>query len=102
MFEFWEEELSPEREEELLDKAAAAVAKRGMVVPAVAALEMHKPLANVGGHAAVVFAPFLIPFFGFQSVNEYSMLLKSRSGVEKLIQRLESRSTQPQPEKANS
>jgi hypothetical protein len=89
VLEFWNEELGPEREEALLDQAAEAIAKRGMTVPAIIALEMHKPLAHVGGHAAVAISPFIVPFFGFDRVNEYSQLLSSRANVERLICRLE-------------
>lgn len=60
-----------------------------MTVPAIIAFEMHKPLAYVGSHAAVAFSPFLVPFFGFDRVNEYSQLLSSRANVERLICRLE-------------
>lgn len=54
------------------------------------ALELHKPLANLGANALVVFAPFAIPFFGYDGVHDASRLLKSRANVERLIQRLES------------
>src|SRR5579862_6118336 len=89
MFDFWTDELTPEQEEQLLDKAADSIAKRGMIAPAVVALEMHKPLSNVGAHAAVAFSPFLVPFFGFSAVDDYSRLLRKRENIERLIVRLE-------------
>jgi hypothetical protein len=33
MFDYWNEELSPEREEALLDDAARAIFKRGLITP---------------------------------------------------------------------
>jgi dihydrodipicolinate synthase/N-acetylneuraminate lyase len=90
MFDFWTEELTPEEEEKLLDKAAESISKRGLIAPAIMALELHKPLANVGAHAALAVSPFLIPFFGFSPVNDYSRLMRKRENFERLIQKLES------------
>ena len=73
----------------MLDKAAAEIRKRRLETPAIMALELHKPLANVGANALVVLAPFAVPFFGFDGVHDASRLLRKRSNVEKLIQRLE-------------
>lgn len=86
---FWDEELSPEETERLLDKAAEQIRKRRMEAPAILALEMHKPLSGVASHAMVAFAPFAIPFFGYDNIHDMSRLLKDRQNVERLIQRLE-------------
>ena len=89
MFDLWKDELTDEEADALLDKAAAAIHKRKLEVPAVLMLEMHKPLANVGGHAAVAFAPMLVPIFGFDNVNKYSKLFSERSNIEKLLVKIE-------------
>ncbi|RYG26842.1 hypothetical protein EON82_01765 [bacterium] len=86
---FWDEELTPEETDQLLDKAAAEIRKRRMEAPAIIALEMHKPLASIASHAVVAFSPFMIPFFGYDGVHDMSRLLKDRRNVESLIQRLE-------------
>lgn len=86
---FWDEELTEEETEALLDKAAEQIRKRRMEGPAILALEMHKPLSGVASHAMVAFAPFAIPFFGYDGVHNMSRLLKDRQNVERLIQRLE-------------
>jgi hypothetical protein len=39
--------LSEQNAEQLLEKAAQVIVKRGMEVPAILFLEMHKPLANL-------------------------------------------------------
>ena len=93
MKDFWEEELSEDETERLLDKAATEIRKRRLETPAIMALELHKPLANLGANALVVFAPFAVPFFGYDGVHDVSRLLQNRANVERLIQRLES----PQP-----
>ena len=89
MFDLWSSDLTPEEEEKLLQKAAGEIRKRKMVSPAILALEMHKPLANVLAHGAVVFSGFLVPFLGFENVNDYSRLLRTRENVERLIALLE-------------
>ena len=89
MSDFWDQDLSEEETETLLDRTAAAIRKRKLETPAIMALELHKPLANVGANALVVLAPFAVPFFGFDGVHDASRLLRNRVNVEKLIQRLE-------------
>lgn len=61
-------------------------------------LEMHKPLANVGGQAAIVFAPFLVPFLGFDFVNDYSRLMTRKESVEALIARISEKRTAEETE----
>ena len=81
--------MTPEEENALLDKAAASILKRRMETPAIMALEMHKPLANVGASAAIVFAPFLVPVMGFERLNDFTRVLRKRENIELLIQKLE-------------
>jgi hypothetical protein len=40
-------------------------------------------------HGVVAFSGFLVPFLGFQNVNDYSRLLRKRDNVERLICLLE-------------
>lgn len=89
MLEFWSKELTDSETEELIEKAATEIEKRKMSAPAVIFLEMHKPLSYIGSQAAIVFSPFLVPFVGFDFVNNYSRLLSKRENIEKLIVRLE-------------
>ena len=85
----WMEELTTDQEEELVEKAAQAIHKRGMETPAILFFEMHKPMAGLASQALVMFSPFIIPFTGFDNVNDYSRLIGRRSSVEKLLRRLE-------------
>jgi hypothetical protein len=89
MFDFWETELSEAETETLLGRLADEVGKRRLQVPAVLALEMHKPLAGVFGATGMVCAPFLIPIFGFDRVNDYTRLLSTSANVERLIVKIE-------------
>lgn len=87
--ELWAEELTEEQTTALIEKAATWVVRRGLEVPAILALEMHKPLAHVGASVAVVGAPFAIPFLGFDRFNDATRLFSKRANVERLIQRIE-------------
>jgi hypothetical protein len=89
MFDFWETELTDEETEALLDKAAFEVTRRKLEVPAIIALELHKPMANIGAHGILAMSPFLVPFFGFDFVNNYSRVFAKRENIERLITRLE-------------
>jgi hypothetical protein len=89
MNDFWEQDLTEEETDKLLEKMADQVRKRKLQVPAIMALEMHKPLSGVISTSGVVFAPFLVPFLGFNAVNDYSRLFNKRENVERLIQKIE-------------
>jgi hypothetical protein len=89
MFDLWKEPLTEEQRDQLLDKAAHEIQKRKLEMPAVLFLEMHKPLSYVASHAALAFSPFLVPFVGFDNLNNYSQLLADRENVERLLQKLE-------------
>ncbi len=89
MTELWDEDLSEDETDALLDKAAHEIRKRRLETPAIMALELHKPLAGLGSSALVVLAPLVGPFFGGDAIRDLSRLLRKRHNVEKLIQRLE-------------
>ena len=99
--DLWSTELTPEEEERLLEKAASEILRRKMQTPAILALEAHKPLSNVIAQSMIVFSGFLIPFLGFQNVNDYSRLLQKRENVEKLICLLE-RGEQGKPDDSSN
>ena len=89
MAELWAEELTEEQTEALIDKMANEICKRKMQTPAIMMLEMHKPVASFAAQASVVFAPFAIPFVGFDMFNDYSRLASKRENVERLLLRIE-------------
>jgi hypothetical protein len=89
MREFWREPLSEEQKTQLIDALAQQVVKRGLSVPAVLFLELHKPFAFIGSQAGIVFSPFLAPFFGFDRVDDYTQLLSERENWERLVERIE-------------
>ena len=91
--------LSERSAEQLLEKAAQVIVKRGMEVPAILFLEMHKPLANLIGHAIWVTMPVWALFFGVATTNELGALLSDPDQIERLIQRIEELSAKRDKEK---
>lgn len=88
--ELWENELTEQERDGLIEQIAEAIEKRHLTTPAILFLAMHKPLAGVGAQATVAFAPFLGPFVGFELLNNYSRLMKDSANIELLLRRLES------------
>lgn len=90
MQSLWTEELTKEEETTLIQKLASEITRRGLQAPAVVFLEMHKPLSGLAMNGAIVFSPFVAPFFGIDNVHNYSRLLGNRDSVERLIREIES------------
>lgn len=88
--DFWSQELTDEEADQLIEKAVREITKRKLTTPAILFLEMHKPLGYIGSQAAIALSPFIVPFIGFDFVNNYSRLFAKRENIEKLIVRLES------------
>ena len=88
MFEYWEQEPPEAEVEALIVKAANEIRRRRMETPAILAIEMHKPLANIGAHAMLAFAPFLVPFFGVDNVGAYSAIFRERKNLDRLLDKL--------------
>jgi hypothetical protein len=97
MFDTWQEELTEEQREELIGKAAEEIKKRKLEVPASLMLEMHRPLANVFAHGTLALSPFLVPFVGFDGVNNYSRLFADPENVLRLLDRLDRKSPENPP-----
>ncbi len=86
---FWEEELTDEQEKALIEKATREISKRKLEVPAILALEVHRPLAGIGGQSLVAFAPFIAPFVGSKTLDDWSRFLLKPGAVGRLIERIE-------------
>jgi hypothetical protein len=85
----WSTDLTEDETEALIDRAANEIVKRRLETPAILFMEMNKPLANISANAALVFAPFAIPFLGYDFVNDYSRLFSRVENVERLLVRIE-------------
>jgi hypothetical protein len=102
MYDLWKEELTEEQEKTLIQKAASEIRKRKMQAPAILMLEMHKPLHFLASQATIVFSPFIVPFVGFDNVNDYSRLLAKRDNIERLLEELEKPEPEADPEQGDT
>ncbi len=94
MNQLWRDELTEDEADLLIAKASQEIRKRKMEVPAILFLEMHKPLGYIASQAMITFAPFLVPFIGFDNLNNWSRLAANRRNIERLIDQI----AQPQME----
>lgn len=78
-----------ERLEQLSNRIANRINRHGLTIPAVMFLEMHKPLAGVGGALVHLLAPGLDWVLGDQNTDDLAILLSDREQVERLIARIE-------------
>ena len=79
-----------EADRELLHQLAVAVARRGMVTPAVLFLESLRPLSYMGSQAMIFLKPFLSPLFSTARYDRLAEILERREGIEALVQAIES------------
>jgi len=83
------EPLTDTERDEMIEKIALNIHRRGLETPAILFLEMHKPLSFFASQTLIVTSPLIAPIVGFDRVSSASRLLESRDNVELLIQRLE-------------
>jgi hypothetical protein len=89
---FWDVEVTPEDEEDMIQKVAEQIHKYGMDVAAILMLESVKPLAYIGGQMGRFFLSPFLPAFG-ESIGrggeKFFTIFEKRENVEKLITLLE-------------
>jgi len=89
---FWDVELTPEEEDEIIEWAAKEIYKYGMETAAILFLESYKPISRLGTSMGQVFFTPLLPVFGDQAMVKGDRLFKvfqEERNVERLIQKLE-------------
>ena len=82
------QELTPEREEEMIDQLAMHIKRMKMETLAILMLNMFKPVSTVVGQ---VYGFYLAPFmeiFGIRGYD-YAFLLRRKKNVKKLLVKIE-------------
>ncbi len=82
-------ELTAERRDQMIETAAKAVVKRRLETPAVAALEMHKPISLLGSNLVMLLTPFAAPFLTWKRCDDLAFFLMDRENLERLCARIE-------------
>ena len=80
--------LTPEQEEEMIDRIAGKISKFGMEMPAGIVLGIFKPLSYVGSNLILLPASPFLYMFGINGYPSVSFLEKGEN-VEKLIKKIE-------------
>jgi hypothetical protein len=80
--------LSPE-EKAIVSRLAAGVARRGMAVPAILALEMHRPLSWVASQAMHMLAPIVTMILPAREWRIVARMLERREAIEDVIVAIE-------------
>ena len=83
-------ELTPEEEEELIEKISTTIVKSGFGTVALLYLESYKPLSFVGGQMALFYLSPILPFLGKwgQLGTDLMMFISKRENVERIIERI--------------
>jgi hypothetical protein len=84
--------LTPEEEEEIINKVAKTIHVYGMETAAILMLETVKPLTYIGGQFGRFYLFPFLPAFGdtfYQQSEKIITVFEKRENVEKLIKRLE-------------
>lgn len=84
---FWDE-ITPEEEDDLIEKAAEMILKHEMDAAAILMLQSFKPLVSFGGQVGRFFLGPFLPFMG-EREDALIQTFEKRENVEKLIRILE-------------
>ncbi len=95
--------LEPPTEDQriLLEKVSREIVKRGMTTPALAFLEMSRPMNYLGAQALHFFAPLLTSVFDTQAYEQFSKFLERRDAIDiwcEQIEEIANESTAAPPE----
>jgi len=83
-------ELTPEEEEELIEKISTTIVRSGLGTVALLYLESYKPLSFVGGQMTLFFLSPILPLLGKwgQLGTDLMMLISKRENVDRIIERI--------------
>jgi len=87
----WDAPLSREDESRIIESIASRVAKLGLESAAIWLIEVHRPLLPIMGQGAIAISPGLATFFagGAHDLQKVTKLLRSREGIDRLVNAIE-------------
>ncbi len=89
---FWNSEVTPEDEDEMIKGIAQKIHKAGMETVAIIMIESLKPLALAGNQMGRLFITPFLPFFG-KDINskgeQFFQIFEKSKNMEKLINVIE-------------
>lgn len=82
------QELTAEKEEELINKLARKIVDLGLETPAIFFLEWHKPIATISAQTVLFPAAPFLEAFGVAGYD-WAQLFMKKENVEKLLKKIE-------------
>ena len=89
---YWDIEVTPEEQEEMIQKIAQTIHKYGMDVAAILMIESVRPLTFIGAQMGRLFLSPLLPAISEDvgiSGEKFFQIMEKHENVEKLIQAIE-------------
>lgn len=74
---------------EVVDRLCREVVRKGMTTPALAFLEMSRPLNNVGSMTLHYFKPIVSAIFDTKHYDAFARFLEHRGSIEYICRRIE-------------
>ncbi len=81
--------LCPARRDELIETIAQRLVAWNLSAPAILLLQMHAPLAFLGGQMLFAAEPFIALATGQSFARDLAYLVEEPENVERLVSRLE-------------
>ena len=88
-FDFPDLELSPEKKDEMIEKAARFIVDKGLGTPAIMSLDVIKPFSYIGSQMGLFFGSAFFPLIPGNWGSNIVAFLEEKENVEQLIQRVE-------------
>ena len=82
------------QQKEVVDKICSQIIKRHLTTPALAFLEMSRPLNFIGSQTMHFFAPFLSVLTESQGHRHFAQFLEQRGSIDYICQRIEELETE--------
>ena len=89
-------ELTDQRRDEMIEKAAQAMVRRRLETPAALVLEMHKPVSVIAANLVLLGTPLAAPFLTWKFCDELALFLMDRENLRRLAERIEQLAAQRQ------
>ncbi|MFH0749051.1 MAG: hypothetical protein V1915_03945 [Candidatus Bathyarchaeota archaeon] len=89
VLDFDEEEMTPEEEQNFIEKSARRAVDTGMEWPLTVILESSKPFTFLGEQMYYFVSPFLNMFNLEQRGNKYKNFFVKPGNIERLVERIE-------------
>ena len=94
----WDEPVSRDERSAIMEGLSRQVVGRGLQVPAIWTLEMHRPLMPLLGQCAIALSPLLGTLLagGACDLQKYTKLMREPGATEELIRMIEAKSEEQQ------